>query len=87
MNQIQCTRPRSGVSKEVVSALHDLAQALSAAIPEFSGEPVAKALLRDSLQGILDVAIVHDAIGGYGIYPEFGRNDEEIRDELLGGTA
>ncbi len=86
MNQIQCTRPRSGVSKEVVAALHDLAQALSAAIPEFS-EPVAKALLRDSLQGILDVAMVHDELGGYGIYPDFGSKDEEIRDHLLGDTA
>lgn len=70
-------RAGAHVSREVVEALHDLAAVLSEAINEFS-DPIHKAALRDGLQAIMDVAIVHDGLGGYGIYAPIGSEDDDI---------
>lgn len=59
--------------REVIEALHDLADVLSAAIHEFS-DPVDKAALLDGLQMIIDVAIDHDLRGNYGIF--IGEDEE-----------
>lgn len=65
---------RSVADRSVVEALHDINQAISVLIIEFV-DPVDKAFLRDALQLLLDVAIEHDQMGGYDIYPALGEEE------------
>jgi hypothetical protein len=60
---------RSGVaSQDTVEALHDMVEVLSIIMLEFT-DAIDKAAVRDAMQHLLDVALVHDALGGYGVYP------------------
>lgn len=63
------------VGKRVIEALHDLACAISAAINEFD-DPADKAALRDGMQKVVDVAIVHDQRGSYGVF--VGCDEDEV---------
>lgn len=58
------------VPRDVVEAMHDLVQVIAAMINEFT-DPVDKGALRDAEQYLLDVALKHDQLGGYGIYDGF----------------
>lgn len=59
------------VDREVVEALHDIAEVLSALIGEFS-DVKEKVTLLEAMQKVLDVALANDERGGYGIYPAVG---------------
>lgn len=59
------------VPRDIVEALHDLVQVVAAVINEFT-DPVDKGALRDAEQYLLDVAMKHDQLGGYGLYAGFG---------------
>lgn len=59
---------RTGASLETVEALHDLVEVLSVLLLEFP-DAIDKATVRDAMQQLLDLALVHDALGGYGVYP------------------
>lgn len=61
-------RTRAAVAEEVIEAMHDLGGAIAVLINEFS-DPLDKAALRDALQLVIDVAVTHDELGGYRIYP------------------
>lgn len=67
-------------SREVVEALHDVAEVLSVLIDEFL-EPIDKATLLDALEKILNVALTHDQLGGYQVYPAIDAEEapEEAR--------
>ncbi len=69
-------RTRAAVAKEVVEAMHDLGGVIAMLIHEFT-DPIDKAALRDALQLVIDVAVTHDELGGYRIYPAFGAEDAE----------
>jgi len=72
---------RTGVvDREVVEALRDLAEVLSILLPEFT-DSIDKATVHDALQQILDVALIHDALGNYGIYPEIDEDGAEAAAE------
>ena len=71
-DSLQAVRARCDVApREIVEALHDIAEVISIVIHEFA-HPDDKASLRNAMQGLVDVAIEHDALGGYRIYPAFG---------------
>ena len=59
------------VDREIVAALHDIAEVLSALIGEFS-DVKEKVTLLEAMQKVLDVALANDERGGYGIYPAVG---------------
>ncbi len=67
-------------SREVVEALHDVAEVLSVLIDEFL-EPIDKATLLAALEKILNVALTHDQLGGYQVYPPIDAEEapEEAR--------
>lgn len=58
---------RLPLPRQTVEALHDLYVAATAAIAEVY-DPADKGALRDAAQSVLDVAIVHDQAGMYGIF-------------------
>lgn len=60
--------------REVIEALRDIAEVLSIIIPEFP-DAIDKAAVRDAMQQLVDVALVHDALGHYHIYPAIGAED------------
>lgn len=71
----QAQAPRRTVAeRDVIEALHDINQAISALLLEFT-DPVDKATLRDALQLMVDLAIEHDQMGGYDIYPALGEEE------------
>lgn len=66
---------RAGVApQDTVEALHDLVEVLSILLLEFT-DAIDKAAVRDAMQHLLDVALVHDALGGYGVYPALDAED------------
>ncbi|QLH50261.1 MAG: hypothetical protein HWD57_11060 [Candidatus Accumulibacter cognatus] len=68
------------VDREVVEALRDLAEVLSILLPEFPDQ-IDRATVNEALQQILDVALIHDALGNYGIYPEIDEDKGEAAAE------
>lgn len=63
------TPVRAGVAdREVVEALRDIVEVLSIIITEFR-DAIDRATVRDAMQQLVDVALVHDALGGYHVYP------------------
>jgi hypothetical protein len=60
--------------REVIEALRDIAEVLSIIIPEFT-DAIDKAAVRDAMQQLVDVALVHDALGNYHIYPAIDAED------------
>lgn len=63
--------PGAAVDRKLVEALHDIGDVLSLVQSEFS-DRIDRAALRDAQELIINVAIKHDEIGRYGIYPTFG---------------
>lgn len=64
-------------SKNAVAALHDVALVLAASIPEMR-DAIERAALRDAMQLVTDVAIKHDEMGAYGVYPAVGAEEGGI---------
>lgn len=84
----QAQAPRRTIAeRDVIQALHDINQVISVLLREFV-DPVGKATLRDALQLLVDLALEHDGMGGYGIYPAFGEESDapgdEPTDDVLG---
>ncbi|HPU10039.1 MAG TPA: hypothetical protein PK947_05865 [Ottowia sp.] len=62
------TPTRAGVAdREVVEALRDMIEVLSVILIEFP-DAIDRATVRDAMQKLLDVALVHDALGNYHVY-------------------
>lgn len=61
---------------ETVEDLRDLVKVLSILLLEFY-DPSDKAAVRDAMQRLLDVALVHDRLGGYGVYPAIDAEDPD----------
>lgn len=64
-------------SKQAVAALHDVALVLSASIHEMA-DAIDRAALREAMQLVTDVAIKHDELGRYGVYPAVDAEEDDI---------
>lgn len=70
--------PRGGIaSRHAVAALHDVALVLAASIHEM-GDAIDRAALREAMQLVTDVAIKHDELGRYGVYPAVDAEEDDI---------
>lgn len=70
--------PSGGIaSKQAVAALHDAALVLAASIHEMA-DAIDRAALREAMQLVTDVAIKHDELGRYGVYPAVDAEEDDI---------
>lgn len=67
--------PCAAADLQIVKALHDLGEVLSMVQTEFT-DRIDRAALLSAQQLIIDVAIKHDELGRYGVYPAFGAEEE-----------